>query len=109
MDQERPVKLSDISKALNLSVSTVSRALKDSHEIGEETKKIVQSYASKVNYRPNLIAQSLKEMNTRYIAIIVPEISNSFLLKLSMALNLWQIARVTTWLSTKHTTPQRGK
>ena len=78
MDQERPVKLSDISKALNLSVSTVSRALKDSHEIGEETKKIVQSYASKVNYRPNLIAQSLKEMNTRYIAIIVPEISNSF-------------------------------
>ena len=38
MDQERPVKLSDISKALNLSVSTVSRALNDSHEIGEETK-----------------------------------------------------------------------
>jgi DNA-binding LacI/PurR family transcriptional regulator len=52
--------------------------LNDSHEIGEETKRIVQSYASKVNYRPNLIAQSLKEMNTRYIAIIVPEISNSF-------------------------------
>jgi len=78
MDQERPVKLSDISKALNLSVSTVSRALNDSHEIGEETKRIVQSYAARVNYRPNLIAQSLKEMNTRYIAIIVPEISNSF-------------------------------
>ncbi|MEY4030275.1 MAG: hypothetical protein RJA90_1497, partial [Bacteroidota bacterium] len=57
MDQERPVKLSDISKALNLSVSTVSRALNDSHEIGEETKRIVQSYAARVNYRPNLIAQ----------------------------------------------------
>lgn len=78
MDQEKPIKLSDISKALNLSVSTVSRALNDSHEIGEETKKIVQSYALKVNYRPNLIARSLKEMNTRYIAIIIPEISNSF-------------------------------
>jgi LacI family transcriptional regulator len=70
MDQERPVKLSDISKALNLSVSTVSRALNDSHEIGDETKRIVQSYAAKVNYRPNLIAQSLKEMKTRYIAIL---------------------------------------
>jgi LacI family transcriptional regulator len=78
MDQEKPVKLSDISKALNLSVSTISRALNDSYEIGEETKKLVQSYALKVNYRPNLIAQSLKEMNTRYIAIIVPEIANSF-------------------------------
>ena len=88
MDQERPVKLSDISKALNLSVSTVSRALKDSHEIGEETKRIVQSYASKVNYRPNLIAQSLKEMNTRYIAIMFLKYLIPFLLKLSMGLNL---------------------
>ena len=78
MDQEKPIKLSDISKALNLSVSTISRALKDSYEIGEETKKLVQSYALKVNYKPNLIAQSLKEMNTRYIAIVVPEIANSF-------------------------------
>ncbi|NBU35960.1 MAG: LacI family transcriptional regulator [Bacteroidetes bacterium] len=78
MDQDKTIKLSDISKALNLSVSTISRALNDSHEIGEETKKRVQSYALKVNYRPNLIAQSLKDRNTRYIAIIVPEISNSF-------------------------------
>lgn len=78
MDQEKSIKLADISKALNLSVSTVSRALNDSHEIGEETKKLVQSYALEVNYRPNLIARSLKEMNTRYIAVIVPEISNSF-------------------------------
>ena len=56
MDQDKTIKLSDISKALNLSVSTISRALNDSHEIGEETKKRVQSYALKVNHTTFIVA-----------------------------------------------------
>jgi DNA-binding LacI/PurR family transcriptional regulator len=71
-------KLKDISKALNLSVSTISRALHDSYEISEKTKKIVREYAEKINYRPNPVAVSLREKRTHSIGIILAEIANSF-------------------------------
>jgi DNA-binding LacI/PurR family transcriptional regulator len=70
--------IKDISKALGLSTSTVSRALRDSHQISDITKKKVLSYAKKINYIPNPIALSLKERRSRTIGIIVPEIANSF-------------------------------
>lgn len=72
------VTLKDIAKALNLSTSTVSRALRGNYDIGEETKKIVVEYAEKVNYRPNPIALSLKERRTQSIGIVVSEIANNF-------------------------------
>ncbi|WP_443944939.1 LacI family DNA-binding transcriptional regulator [Pedobacter sp. AW1-32] len=70
--------IKDIAKALNLSTSTVSRALRDSYEISEETKKIVMAYANKVNYQANPIARSLKERRSYSIGIIVSEIANNF-------------------------------
>jgi len=72
------VTLKDIAKALRLSTSTVSRALHDSYEISEDTKKIVLDYAKQINYRPNPIALSLKEKRSRSIGIVVSEIANSF-------------------------------
>ena len=72
------VTIKDIAKALGLSTSTVSRALRDSYEISPETKKLVLEYAEKINYRPNPIALSLKEKRSRSIGIIVCEIANSF-------------------------------
>ena len=72
------VTIKDIAKELGLSTSTVSRALRDSYEISQETKKIVLEYAEKINYRPNPIAVSLKERRTRSLGIIVCEIANSF-------------------------------
>ncbi|MCP9749047.1 LacI family DNA-binding transcriptional regulator [Lacihabitans sp. CS3-21] len=72
------VTLKDIAKALNLSTSTVSRALRDSYEINEKTKILVAEYAKKVNYRPNPIALSLKDNKSRAIGVIVPEIANNF-------------------------------
>ena len=71
-------KLMDISKALGLSVSTISRALNDSYEISEKTKKIVREYAAKINYRPNPVAVSLREKRSRSIGVIIAEIANSF-------------------------------
>ena len=71
-------KLKDISKALGLSVSTISRALNDSYEISAKTKKIVREYAEKVNYRPNPVAVSLREKRSRSIGVILAEIANSF-------------------------------
>ena len=72
------VTIKDRAKALNLSTSTVSRALRDSYEINPETKKLVLDYANKVNYRPNPIALSLKGSKSKAIGVIVPEIANDY-------------------------------
>lgn len=72
------VTIKDIARALGLSTSTVSRALRDSYEISPETKRLVLEYAEKINYHPNPIALSLKERRSRSIGVIVSEIANSF-------------------------------
>lgn len=72
------VTIKDIAKALNFSTSTVSRALRGSYEISNETKKLVLEYAEKINYRPNPIALSLKERRSRAIGVMVSEIANDF-------------------------------
>ena len=72
------ITIKDIARATQLSASTVSRALRDSSEISAETKRIVLEYAEKLNYKPNPIAQSLKERRSRTIGVVVCEIANSF-------------------------------
>ena len=72
------VTIKDIARALNLSTSTVSRALRGSYEINPETKRLVMEYAERLNYRPNPIALSLKGSASRAIGIIVPQIANYF-------------------------------
>lgn len=72
------ITIKDIAKALGLSTSTVSRALRGSYEISPETKKLVIEYAEQYNYRPNPIALSLKERRSRSIGVVVCEIANNF-------------------------------
>ncbi|HEY4209606.1 MAG TPA: LacI family DNA-binding transcriptional regulator [Puia sp.] len=72
------ITIKDIARALDLSVSTVSKALRGSHEIGEETKQAVLKYAREHNYKPNPIAQSLKIGHSRSIGVIVCNIDNNF-------------------------------
>jgi len=72
------ITIKDIAKALDLSTSTVSRALRDSYEINPETKRLVLEYAERMHYRPNPIALSLKENRSRSIGVIVPEIANYY-------------------------------
>lgn len=72
------ITIKDIAKALNISTSTVSRALRDSYEINTETKRLVLEYAERMNYRPNPIALSLKENKSKAIGVVVPEIANNF-------------------------------
>lgn len=73
-----PVTIKDIAKALNLSTSTVSRALRGSYEISAETKQLVMEYAQRLHYQPNPIALSLKENRSRAIGVIIPQIANDF-------------------------------
>lgn len=72
------VTIKDIAKALGISTSTVSRALRNSYEISPETKQLVIDCAEKLNYKPNPIALSLKERRSRSIGVIVCEIANNF-------------------------------
>ncbi len=72
------VTIKDIAKALNLSPSTVSRALRGSYEINPQTKQLVLDYAAKMHYYPNPIALSLKGSKSKAIGVIVPEIAHSY-------------------------------
>ena len=73
-----PSTLKDIAKALGLSTSTVSRALRDTHEISSRTKQLVMDYAKKINYRPNPNALSLKERRSKSIGVLVSEVANHY-------------------------------
>ena len=73
--------LKDLAKALNLSSSTVSRALNDSHEISIKTKARVQALAKELNFEPNPNASSLRKQKSKTIAIVVPDITNHFFAK----------------------------
>jgi DNA-binding LacI/PurR family transcriptional regulator len=75
------ITIKDIAKSLGVSTSTVSRALRDSYEIGAETKKRVLEYSEKMNYKPNQMALNLKERSSKSIGIVVSEIANSFFSK----------------------------
>lgn len=74
MEKKRPVSLKDLAKELGVSISTVSRALKNSPEVGKEITDKVKALARKWNYRPNPFAMSLLKNSPRIIGIIVPDI-----------------------------------
>ncbi|MGY6648966.1 LacI family DNA-binding transcriptional regulator [Wenyingzhuangia sp. IMCC45574] len=69
---KKKLTIKDIAKELNVSISTVSKALNDSHEIADVTKKRIQAYAKEFNYKPNFNALSLKNKKTKTIAVIIP-------------------------------------
>lgn len=75
------VTLKQLAKELNVSISTVSKALNNSEEIGEETIKRVKELAELYNYKPNKVALSLKQNKTKTIGVIIPDILNHFLAK----------------------------
>jgi|SRR5690606_33502459 len=75
------VTLKQLAKELNVSISTVSKALNNSEEIGEDTIKRVKELAELYNYKPNKVALSLKQNKTKTIGVIIPDILNHFLAK----------------------------
>ncbi|WP_419176586.1 LacI family DNA-binding transcriptional regulator [Desulfosediminicola sp.] len=74
----RHVTINDLAKKLGLSPSTVSRALRNHPDISKETKQRVLAMATKTDYQPNLIAQSLQNRRSNNIGVVVPEIRNTF-------------------------------
>ncbi|MEO6979715.1 MAG: LacI family DNA-binding transcriptional regulator [Mucilaginibacter sp.] len=78
------INIKKLAFELNLSAATVSRALRDSHEISSETKARVIEMAKKLNYEPNPSASNLRGQKSKTIAVVVPEIANNFF---SLAIN----------------------
>jgi LacI family transcriptional regulator len=72
------ITLKIIAKEFGVSISTVSKALKGSHEISEEMREKIQAYANFYNYKPNNLALQLRNQKTSVIGIIIPEIVHHF-------------------------------
>lgn len=73
--------MKDIARELNVSIATVSRALKNSSRISEEQRERIQQYARDHNFTPNFLAESLR--NTRVkpikmIGVIIPEFTHYY-------------------------------
>lgn len=85
---KRKITLKQIARELEVSISTVSKALRNSPEISEDTKQKVQAFAKLYNYRPNNIALSLKNRKTNTIGIIIPEIVHHFFSKVIRGVEL---------------------
>jgi LacI family transcriptional regulator len=75
------VNLKHLSEALNVSVSTVSKALRNSYEISEDTKKRILQLAQEMGYNPNPYAGALRSNKTKTIALLVPELTNNFFIQ----------------------------
>ena len=72
------ITLKQLSSILGVSISTISKALNDSHEISDATKKRIVESAKLHNYQPNKIAVGLKSGKTNTIAVVIPSVQNSF-------------------------------
>ncbi len=70
--------IKNIASELKLSASTVSRALNNHPDIHKETKRLVNSIATELGYRPNIIARNLKSSKSNQIGVVVPEIRHDF-------------------------------
>ena len=76
--------IKELAAELKLSVSAISKALHDSYEISEETKRRVLETAARLNYIPNPYASSLHGRKSKNIGVVIPEVADSFF---SLAIN----------------------
>ena len=78
MSKKKVTTLKEIAKTLDLSISTVSRALNNHPDISEITKERVQQLADKLNYAPNLFAKGFRSHRSHILGVIVPNITHYF-------------------------------
>lgn len=79
MIKEKEATIYDIASRLNVSIATVSRALKDDPVVSKKTKKKIFELAEEMNYRSNHFARNLRNPKTEAIGVIVPRLNSSFM------------------------------
>jgi len=70
----KPATIKDIARSLNISISTVSCALRNAPDVNPETRNAVKALSEELNYHPNKLALSLKQKQTHTIGVIVPNL-----------------------------------
>src|SRR6266550_1272118 len=75
----REVTIYDLARKLNISIATVSRALKDDPVVNKKTKKKVSELAEELGYRSNHFARNLRNQRTDTIGVIVPRLNSYFM------------------------------
>ena len=78
MDKKTSITIHDIARKLNISASTVSRALNDNPRISKATREKIKALALELGYEPNIIASNLRNQKTNTIGIVVPLINRHF-------------------------------
>lgn len=78
--------IKEFSKIINVSISTISRAFNDKHDIHPDTKKMILEKAKELGYSPNPIAQRLINHRSMMIGVVVPEFVNAFFPKVIMGI-----------------------
>ncbi len=78
MSKKEVIRIKDIAQALNLSTSTVSRALQDAYDVSPDTRRRVLEVASSLGYKPNIHASALASGSTRNIVVAIPFITNYY-------------------------------
>jgi LacI family transcriptional regulator, galactose operon repressor len=79
MFKEREVTIYDLAKKLNISIATVSRALKDDPVVSKKTKKKIFELAEEMGYRSNHFARNLRNQRTQTVGVIVPRLNSYFM------------------------------
>ncbi|SDL70810.1 LacI family DNA-binding transcriptional regulator [Kriegella aquimaris] len=90
---KRKITLKHIARELDVSISTVSKALKNSEEISADTKEKIQAFAKFYNYKPNNIAVSLKNKSTKNIGVVIPDIVHHFFTTVFRGIELYANAK----------------
>ena len=81
MNEKAPLTMKDIARELGISVSTVSRALKNSPRISAERRAMIQQFAREHNFTPNVLAESLRHSKVqplKVIGVIIPEFTHFY-------------------------------
>lgn len=79
MNPDKEVTIYDLAKALNISVATISRALKDDPVVSKKTKKKITDLAEEMGYRSNHFARNLRNQKTHMIGVIIPRVNSYFM------------------------------
>ena len=82
-----PVRMKDVARDLNVSVVTVSKALRDQSDISPSTKRRILKRARELNYQPNWIARSLVSGRTHTVGLVVPDLMYSFFAEVAKGLS----------------------
>ncbi|MBF9016994.1 LacI family DNA-binding transcriptional regulator [Oceanispirochaeta sp. M2] len=81
------IRLKDIAEKANVSINTVSRALKDQDDIGVETKKRIQEIADDLGYIPNASASQLRTKSNKMIGVVITHMDNAFYARILQGIN----------------------